>query len=85
MIKNGLENEVKGLIKYKNRNSLQTFGYKEFFDFFSGKFRKNDAIMMIKKNTRNYAKRQITWNKKYNDAVKVSSSISINKILNLIN
>lgn len=85
MIKNGLENEVKGLIKYKNRNSLQTFGYKEFFDFFNGKFRKNDAIMMIKKNTRNYAKRQITWNKKYNDAVKVSSSISINKILNLIN
>ena len=85
MIKNGLENEVKGLIKYKNRNSLQTFGYKEFFDFFNGKFKKNDAIMMIKKNTRNYAKRQITWNKKYNDAVKVSSSISINKILNLIN
>ena len=85
MIKNGLENEVKGLIKYKNINSLQTVGYKEFFDFFNGKFKKNDAVLKIKKHTRNYAKRQITWNKKYIDAIKVSSSISINKILNLKN
>jgi tRNA dimethylallyltransferase len=85
MIKNGLENEVKSLKKYRNRNSLQTVGYKEFFDFFDGKLTKNNAVLKIKKHTRNYAKRQITWNKKYIDAIKTSSNTSINKILNLIN
>ena len=85
MIKNGLENEVKSLIRHKNKNSLQTVGYKEFFEFFNGKLTRNEAILKIKKNTRNYAKRQITWNKKYIDAIKVSSNFSINKILKLIN
>ncbi len=85
MVNNGLENEVKSLIKYKNKNSLQTVGYKEFFEFFNGKLTKNEAILKIKKNTRNYAKRQITWNKKYIDAIRVSSDFSINKILSLIN
>ena len=85
MIKNGLENEVKSLIRHKNKNSLQTVGYKEFFEFFSGELTKNEAVLKIKKNTRNYAKRQITWNKKYIDAIKVSSDFSINKILSLIN
>ena len=84
MIKNGLENEVKSLIRHKNKNSLQTVGYKEFFDFFNGKLTRNEAILKIKKNTRNYAKRQITWNKKYIDAIRVSSDFSINKILSLI-
>tara|TARA_B100001250_G_scaffold405539_1_gene423171 strand:+ start:7718 stop:8614 length:897 start_codon:yes stop_codon:yes gene_type:complete len=85
MIKNGLENEVKSLIRHKNKNSLQTVGYKEFFEFFNGKLTRNEAILKIKKNTRNYAKRQITWNKKYVDAIRVSSNFPINKILNLIN
>ncbi|MAU58708.1 MAG: tRNA (adenosine(37)-N6)-dimethylallyltransferase MiaA [Flavobacteriaceae bacterium] len=85
MIKNGLENEVKSLIRHKNKNSLQTVGYKEFFEFFNGNLTRNEAVLKIKKNTRNYAKRQITWNKKYIDAIKVSSNFSINKILKLIN
>ena len=85
MIKNGLENEVKSLIRHKNKNSLQTVGYKEFFEFFNGNLTRNEAVLKIKKNTRNYAKRQITWNKKYIDAIKVSSSFSIKKILKLIN
>jgi len=85
MIKNGLENEVKSLIRHQNKNSLQTVGYKEFFEFFNGKLTRNEAILKIKKNTRNYAKRQITWNKKYIDAIRVSSDFSINKILSLIN
>ena len=85
MIKNGLENEVKSLIRHKNKNSLQTVGYKEFFEFFNGKLTRNEAILKIKKNTRNYAKRQITWNKKYIDGIRVTSDFSINKILSLIN
>lgn len=84
MIKNGLEKEVRFLTKYQNKNSLQTLGYKEFFDFFNGNITKDEAILKIKKNTRNYAKRQITWNKKYNNAIRISSNFSLNKILNLI-
>ena len=84
MIKNGLEKEVRFLTKYQNKNSLQTLGYKEFFEFFNGNITKDEAILKIKKNTRNYAKRQITWNKRYNNAIRVSSNFSLNKILNLI-
>ena len=85
MIKNGLENEVKSLINHKTKNSLQTVGYKEFFDFFDQKLTRNEAILKIKKNSRNYAKRQITWNKKYKNAIRISPDSSLNKILKLIN
>ena len=85
MIKNGLEKEVRSLIKYQEKNSLQTVGYKEFFDFFNGIITRDEAILKIKKNTRNYAKRQITWNKKYKNAIRISPYSSLNKILKLIN
>ena len=85
MIKNGLEKEAKSLIKHQDKNSLQTVGYKEFFDFFNGNITRDEAILKIKKNTRNYAKRQITWNKKYKNAIKISPDSSLNKILKLIN
>ena len=85
MIKNGLEKEAKSLIKHQDKNSLQTVGYKEFFDFFNGNITRNEAILKIKKNTRNYAKRQITWNKKYKNAIRISPNSSLNKILKLIN
>tara|TARA_Y100000996_G_scaffold104404_1_gene76449 strand:+ start:1693 stop:2589 length:897 start_codon:yes stop_codon:yes gene_type:complete len=85
MIKNGLEKEAKSLIKHQDKNSLQTVGYKEFFDFFNGNITRDEAILKIKKNTRNYAKRQITWNKKYKNAIRISTNSSLNKILKLIN
>ena len=85
MIKNGLEKEVRSLIKYQEKNSLQTVGYKEFFEFFNGIITRDEAILKIKKNTRNYAKRQITWNKKYKNAIRISPNSSLNKILKLIN
>ena len=85
MIKNGLEKEAKSLIKHQDKNSLQTVGYKEFFDFFNGNITRDEAILKIKKNTRNYAKRQITWNKKYKNAIRISPSSSLKKILKLIN
>ncbi len=85
MIKNGLEKEAKSLIKHQDKNSLQTVGYKEFFDFFNGNITRDEAILKIKKNTRNYAKRQITWNKKYKNAIRISPDSSLNKILKLIN
>ena len=85
MIKNGLEKEVESLIKHQERKSLQTLGYKEFFNFFNGNITRDEAINRIKKNTRNYAKRQITWNKKYKNATKISPNSSLNTILKLIN
>jgi tRNA dimethylallyltransferase len=65
MIREGLEEEVRGLMPYRERPSLQTVGYQEFFDFFDGKCSRDEAIEKIKQHTRNYAKRQITWFKKY--------------------
>tara|TARA_B100001113_G_C21103202_1_gene619644 strand:+ start:686 stop:1585 length:900 start_codon:yes stop_codon:yes gene_type:complete len=74
MIDDGLEEEVSKLKKFKNLNTLNTVGYKEFIDYFEGKISYMDAINKIKQNTRNYAKRQITWFKKYTDSKKVNIS-----------
>ena len=65
MVSDGLEAEAKSLYPYKQLNALQTVGYQEFFDFFDGKISKVEAIESIKQNTRRFAKRQITWFKKY--------------------
>lgn len=64
MIKDGLLNEVEGLLPYHNLNSLQTVGYKELFDYFDGKTSLTEAVELIKQHTRNYAKRQLTWFRK---------------------
>lgn len=61
MILQGLEAEARRLFPYKKNNALQTVGYKEMFDFIEGKTDLQTAIELIKKNTRNYAKRQLTW------------------------
>jgi len=64
MIEAGLVEEVRQLLPYKNLNALQTVGYAEIFDYLDGKTSLKDAIELIKKNTRQYAKRQMTWFKK---------------------
>ncbi len=64
MLNNGLLDEVKNMIPYKNINALQTVGYKELFDHLEGKISLENAIKQIKTNTRQYAKRQMTWFKK---------------------
>lgn len=64
MIKEGLVEEAKKLHNHKNLNALQTVGYKELFDYFEGNCDLEFAIEEIKKNTRRFAKRQVTWNKK---------------------
>lgn len=64
MIKQGLVDEVKYLYPYKHINALHTVGYKEIFDFLDKKITLSEAIEQIKKNTKNYAKRQLTWFKK---------------------
>lgn len=65
MIENGLLKEAEILFPSRHLNALQTVGYKELFDFMEGKMELELAIDAIKKNTRHYAKRQITWFKKF--------------------
>ncbi len=67
MISEGLVNEVKSLLPWRNYNALNTVGYKEIFMYLDGKISLNEAIEKIKTNTRRYARRQITWFKKDKD------------------
>lgn len=64
MLNDGLLDEVNQLHPLKELNALQTVGYRELFDFFEDKISKEFAIEKIKKNTRRFAKRQMTWFKK---------------------
>ena len=61
MIEKGLEAEARGLYEMKDLNPLKSVGYREFFEFFEGKISREKAIELIKRNSRRYAKRQITW------------------------
>jgi tRNA dimethylallyltransferase len=62
-----LEEEARAVYPFKELTALQTVGYKELFDYFDGVSTKGEAVEKIKQHTRNYAKRQITWFKRYED------------------
>jgi len=64
MIGNGLLEEVRSLLPYRELNALQTVGYTELFDHLDGKLSLGQAVDAIKMNTRRYAKRQMTWFRK---------------------
>ncbi len=68
MVEVGLIDEVKELLPFRDKNALQTVGYRELFEYFDGKISQEEAISEIKKNTRRFAKRQNTWFKK-NEAI----------------
>lgn len=61
MIEQGLVEEAKAVFEYRHYNSLNTVGYKELFDYFEGKISLEEAIELIKRNSRRYAKRQLSW------------------------
>ena len=84
MLDKGLKEEAFKLIKYKNLTPLKTIGYKELFKFFEGKLSSDIAISEIKKNTRRFAKKQITWFKKYENAICFPANSSIDEIYELI-
>ena len=69
MIAQGLVEEAKKLYPYREQNALQTVGYRELFPYFEGQYDLDFAISEIKKNTRRFAKRQLTWFRK-NPAIK---------------
>lgn len=64
MIAEGLVDEVRSVQKYKDSQALQTVGYKELFPYFEGEYDLEKAVDLVKRNTRRYAKRQLTWLRK---------------------
>ena len=64
MLENGLLEEVKSLYQFKHLNAIQTVGYRELFAYLNGEYTLEFAISEIKKNTRRFAKRQVTWFKR---------------------
>lgn len=67
MIKDGLVDEVESLIPYRNINTLNTVGYKEIFSYLDGKSTLDEAVTSIKNHTWQYAKKQLTWLKRYDN------------------
>ena len=61
MIDEGLEAETRAVYHLRHLNSLQTVGYREMFEYFDGTISREEAIELIKRNSRRYAKRQMTW------------------------
>lgn len=61
MLATGLIEEVRALYQYRGLNALKTVGYKELFGYFAGEYDKEEAIRLIKRNSRHYAKRQLSW------------------------
>lgn len=87
MFRQGLLQEVEFLLERglvnKDAQSMQAIGYKEFFDYFDGKISLDDVKSQIKINTRHYAKRQISWFKRYKFAHNVDPG-DIDKIINTV-
>jgi len=84
MVEQGLENEARALYPKRALNSLQTVGYREFFDYFDGAITRDEAIELIKRNSRRYAKRQMTWFGRDND-VRWFAPTDIENIVKYIN
>ena len=85
MMANGLLDEAKSLYEFKHLNALQTVGYRELFSFFNGEFDKDFAISEIKKNTRRFAKRQLTLFRKDGAIIWFDFKTSKNEILKELN
>jgi tRNA dimethylallyltransferase len=61
MLEQGLLEEVKSVLPYRQHQALQTVGYSELFDFLDGAYSFEEAVRLLKRNSRRYAKRQLTW------------------------
>lgn len=84
MIENSLIEEAKSLLPNQHLNALNSVGYKELFNYFNGEWTLDFAISEIKKNSRRFAKRQLTWFKKNEDIIWFDYKTDINAIVNRI-
>ena len=85
MIESGLINEVKELYNLKGLNALNTIGYREVFNYIEDKYSLDECINEIKKNTRRYAKRQLTWFKSIDNVEWITPEYNFEKITAYIN
>lgn len=81
MIDAGLEAEVRAVYDMRHLNSLNTVGYKEMFEYFDGKMDRATAIARICKNTRVYAKKQLTWLKKDDSVIWLNPENALEEVL----
>jgi tRNA dimethylallyltransferase len=84
MLAEGLLKEAENLFPYKEKNALQTVGYRELFDHFESKTTLEFAIEQIKQNTRRFAKRQMTWFKRTENTTWFDFQTDRNEIIKLI-
>ena len=85
MVQQGLIKEVESLLEYRNLNSLNTVGYSELFNFFDGEYDLKSAIVLIKQNTRRFAKRQLTWFRKDEDITWIDANTSMHDLEIILN
>lgn len=85
MVKNGLVEEVESLIPFKNNLALRTVGYSELFNYFNENWTLDFAIEEIKKNSRRFAKRQLTWYRKEDNINWVNFENLVEESLSLLN
>lgn len=81
MFANGLLDEVKGLLAYKDLNALNTVGYTEVFKYLDGTWTREKALEKVQQHTRNYAKRQMTWLRKQEDILWVDTQDDLIEIV----
>ena len=79
MIEAGLEEEARRVESLRHLNSLNTVGLKEMFAYFDGKMSLSEAILRIQKNTRVYAKKQLTWHKRDKEIIRLDFNESREK------
>lgn len=84
MLEAGLEKEARNFYPHKNLYALQTVGYSELFDYFDNKYDYEQAVFLLKRNSRRYAKRQLTWFKRDKE-MKWFSPDEYEEIINYIN
>lgn len=84
MMENGLLEEARRLLPYKHLNALNTVGYKELFVFLEGKCSLEEAVEEIKKNTRRFAKRQLTWFRREENIHWFEHTASVQEIVEFI-
>lgn len=84
MIADGLEEEARSFLPYRDLNALRTVGYREFFEHFDGKTSLAEAVDLIKQHTRNYAKRQLTWIRREKSWA-LTSPKNLERIMALVN
>lgn len=85
MMQQGLLAEVQNVYEFKHLNALRTVGYSELFDFLDGKTTLDEAVELIKQNSRRYAKRQLTWFRKHTDAHMIPFDTQDKMLLRVVN